>query len=124
VTPVPRRDPPVTPLLKIPDVLKSFPKTPSLPLVAEVLFTLVMPFEPLPVRETPLIPGPVPLLSYSIHGRELVQVGSITPPAFAGCDLCAPMMRTEIRQTGIANIRKRNRFIVMLCSSWESPTDQ
>src|ERR1700737_3149011 len=104
ITPVPCGDRPRTPLLNDPEVLTSFPNTPSLALVAEVLLKNVCPLTALPLSAMPRIAGPVPLLSYSMHGRELVQVGSITPPAFAGGDLCAPMMRRKISQTGIANI--------------------
>src|SRR5271167_3174845 len=85
----------------------SFPKTPSRPLVADVLFTFVMPFEPLPIRETPLIPGPLPSLSYSMQGEELVQVGSITP----GDGLLAATVNAAAVTMGIASRTKRNRFI-------------
>src|SRR6202022_5073824 len=83
-TPVPRTDRPVTPLLNVPEVLSSLPNTPNRAFVADVLFICVAPASPLPLSAMPRMAGPVPLLSYSIHGRELTQVGSMAPPAFAG----------------------------------------
>src|ERR1700737_257186 len=85
-TPVPLTDSPWTPLLKLPEPM-SLPISPARPLALDVLWFLVEPARPLPATEIPRMPGPVLLLSYSMHGRELEHVGSITPPTFAGCDL-------------------------------------
>jgi hypothetical protein len=78
-----------------------------------VLLFFVDPDRPLPTNEMPLIPGPVPSLSYSMHGLELVQVGSITPPALAGYGLPAPVTQANIKHTRIANAAINSRFIAM-----------
>src|SRR4029077_14536745 len=94
------------------------------PFVADVLAFLVAPPRPFPLTEMPRIPGPVRLLSYSMHGRELVQLGSITPPACAGYGLPAPVAQANIKHARIANAAINDRFIAMSYSLWEAPTDK
>src|ERR1700737_169899 len=100
----------------------SLPISPALPLAADVLWFFVEPARPFPATDMPLIPGPELLLSYSIHGRELVQVGSITPPAVAGYGLPAPVAQANIKHARIANAAINDRFKAMSYSLLGTPT--
>ncbi len=74
VTPAPVDDVPRTPESSVPDVLRSSPSTPALPLGFPALLYFVWPWIALPFVETPLIASPLPVLSHSRHGEVNAHV--------------------------------------------------